>query len=150
MRIRQHIGNVDIDISDARLRRNLKEAQKLLNMQVVADCDPLIPFQQGALIGSVEYPNGIYGGTIQWGGASVGVPYAHYLYEGIKYGPNIPIKDSQGNISGWYSPPSKHPTGEKLKYHPEGTERGDHWFEKAKQQHKDEWVRLVKQTAGKD
>lgn len=150
MRIRRHIGNVDIDISDARLRRNLKEAQKLLNMQVVADCDPLIPFQQGALIGSVEYPNGIYGGTIQWGGASVGVPYAHYLYEGIKYGPNIPIKDSQGNISGWYSPPSKHPTGEKLKYHPEGTERGDHWFEKAKQQHKDEWVRLVKQTAGKD
>lgn len=150
MRIRQHIGNVDIDISDARFQRNFKKAQKLLNMQVVADCDPLIPFQQGALIGSVEYPDGIYGGTIQWGGASVGVPYAHYLYEGIKYGPNIPIKDSQGNITGWYSPPSKHPTGEKLKYHPEGTERGDHWFEKAKQQHKDEWVRLVKQTAGRD
>ena len=149
MRIRQHIGNVDIDISDARLRRNLRECQKLLNMQVVADCDPLIPFQQGALIGSVEYPDGIYGGTIQWGGASVGVPYANYLYQGIKYGPNIPIKDSQGNITGWYSPPSKHPTGEKLKYHPEGTERGDHWFEKAKQQHKDEWVRLVKQTAGR-
>ena len=37
MRIRQRIGNVDIDISDARLRQNLKEAQKLLNMQVVAD-----------------------------------------------------------------------------------------------------------------
>lgn len=150
MRIRQHIGNVDIDITDARLRRNLKEAQKLLNMQVVADCDPLIPFQQGALIGSVEYPDGIYGGIIQWGGASVGVPYAHYLYQGIKYGPNIPIKDSQGNITGWYSPPSKHPTGEKLKYHPEGTERGDHWFEKAKQEHGDDWVRLVKRTAGKD
>lgn len=150
MRIRQHIGNVDIDISDARLRRNLKEAQKLLNMQVVADCDPLIPFQQGALIGSVEYPDGIYGGTIQWGGASVGVPYAHYLYQGIKYGPNIPIKDSTGNITGWYSPPVKHPTGEKLQYHPEGTERGDHWFETAKQRHGADWLRLVRETVGKN
>lgn len=145
MRIRQHIGNVDIDISDDRLRRNLKEAQKLLNLQVRADCEPFVPFQQGYLLGSAHFPDGVYGGSLQYDG-----PYAHYLYEGIKYGPNIPIKDSQGNITGWYSPPNKHPTGEKLKYHPEGTERGDHWFEKAKAQHKDEWVRLVKQTAGKE
>lgn len=123
----------------------MKEAQKLLNMQVVADCDPLIPFQQGALRNSVNYPQGIYGGEIEYN-----TPYAHYMYEGIVYGPNIPIKDSQGNITGWYSLPSKHPTGEKLKYHPEGTERGDHWFEKAKEQHGDDWVRLVKRTAGKD
>ena len=82
MRIRQHIGNVDIDISDARLQRNLKEALKLLNMQVVADCDPLIPFQQGALRNSVNYPQGIYGGEIEYN-----TPYAHYMYEGIVYGP---------------------------------------------------------------
>lgn len=145
MRIRQHIGNVDIDISDARLRRNLKEAQKLLNLQVQADCEPFVPFQQGYLLGSAHFPEGIYGGVLQYDG-----PYAHYLYQGIKYGPNIPIKDSQGNITGWYSPPSKHPTGEKLKYHPEGTERGDHWFEKAKAQHKQEWIDLVKRTAGKE
>lgn len=80
MRIRQHIGNVDIDISDARLRRNLKEAQKLLNMQVVADCNPLIPFQQGALRNSVNYPQGVYGTEIEWN-----TPYAHYQYEGETY-----------------------------------------------------------------
>lgn len=146
MRIRQHIGNVDIDITDARLRRNLKEAQKLLNMQVVADCDPLIPFQQGALRNSVNYPQGIYGGEIEYN-----TPYAHYQYMGEVYGPNIPIKDSQANITGWFSPKGKkkNPTGRPIKYHPEGTERGDHWFERAKEQHKDEWVRLVKQTAGR-
>ena len=66
MRIRQHAGNVDINITDARLLRNLKEAQKLLNMQVAADCDPLIPFQQGALRNSVNYPQGIYGGEIEY------------------------------------------------------------------------------------
>lgn len=148
MRIRQHNGNVDIDITDARLQRNLKTAQKLLNMQVVADCDPLIPFQQGALRGSVEYPDGIYGSTIQWGGATVGVPYAAYQYRGEIYGPNIPKKDENGNIVGWYSPPKKNPTGRPLTYHTTGT--GDHWFEKAKEQHKDDWVRLVKQNAGRD
>ena len=121
----------------------MKEAQKLLNMQVVADCDPLIPFQQGALRNSVNYPQGIYGGEIEYN-----TPYAHYMYEGEVYGPNIPIRDAGGNITGWFSPPKKHPTGRPLQYHTEGT--GDHWFEKAKEQHGDDWVRLVKRTAGKD
>ena len=40
MRIRQHIGNVDIQLNTDRIDRNIREAQKLLNMQVVADCDP--------------------------------------------------------------------------------------------------------------
>lgn len=147
MRIRQHIGNVDINIDTRRIERNQKEAQKLLNMQVVADCDPLIPFQQGALRNSVNYPQGIYGGEIEYN-----TPYAHYMYEGEVYGPNIPIKDSQGNITGWFSPKGKkkQPTGRPITYHPEGTERGDHWFEKAKEQHKQDWIDLVKRTAGKE
>lgn len=148
MRIRQHIGNVDINFTDARLTRNFKEAQKLLNMQVVADCDPLIPFQQGALRGSVEYPDGIYGGTIQWGGAAVGVPYAAYQYRGEIYGPSYPKKDSNGNIIGWYSPPKKYPTGKPITYHHPGT--GKEWFETAKQQNLQSWVKLVKETAGKE
>ena len=143
MRIRQHIGNVDIDISDARLRRNLKEAQKLLNMQIVADCDPLIPFQQGALRNSVNYPDGLYGGTIEYN-----TSYAHMLYVGEVYGPNIPIRDSEGNITGWYSPPKKHPTGREIQYHTPGT--GKEWFETGKQRYGQSWVDLVKRTAGKE
>lgn len=143
MRIRQRIGNVDINIDTKRIDRNLKEAQKLLNMQIVADCDPLIPFQQGALRNSVNYPEGIYGGEIEYN-----APYAHYQYEGEVYGPNIPIKDAEGNITGWWSPPKKNPTGRKLQYHTTGT--GDHWFEKAKEQHKQDWIDLVKRTVGKE
>ena len=143
MRIRQHIGNVDINIDTKRIDRNMKEAQKLLNMQVVADCDPLIPFQQGALRNNVNYPQGIYGGEIEYN-----TPYAHYQYMGEVYGPNIPIRDAEGNITGFWSPPKKNPTGRQLQYHT--AETGDHWFEKAKEMHKDDWVRLVKQTAGRD
>lgn len=147
MRINSHVGSVDIKIDTKRIDNNIRTAQKLLNLQIASDCDPLIPFQQGALRGSVEYPDGIYGGTIQWGGTSVGVPYAAYQYRGEVYGPNIPRYDDDGNLVGWYSLPKKHPTGQQLQYHTAGT--GDHWFEKAKEQHKDEWVRLVKQTAGR-
>ena len=143
MRINNTVGNVSIKIDTSRIDKNIREAQKLLNLAVVGDCDPMIPFQQGALRNSVIYPDGIYGGEIEYN-----TPYAHYQYEGIVYGPNIPIRDAEGNITGWYSPPKKNPTGRPLAYHTAGT--GDHWFEKEKQQHKDEWVRLVKQTAGKD
>lgn len=143
MRINTHVGNVDIKIDTKRIDRNLKEAQKLLNEQIVADCDPLIPFQQGALRNSVNYPQGIYGGEIEYN-----TPYAHYQYVGEVYGPNIPIYDDDGNLTGYWSPPNKKPTGRKLTYHTEGT--GDHWFEKAKAQHKADWLRLVKQTVGKE
>lgn len=143
MKMNTHVGNVDIKIDTKRIDNNVRTAQKLLNMQIVADCDPLIPFQQGALRNSVNYPHGIYGGEIEYN-----TPYAHYQYEGEVYGPNIPIRDAEGNITGWYSPPKKHPTGRQLQYHTAGT--GDHWFSKAKEMHKDEWVRLVKETAGKD
>ena len=143
MRLNTHIGNVDIHIDTKRIDNNIRTAQRLLNLQVAADCDPYIPFRQGQLRNSLTYPQGVYGGELEWN-----APYAHYQYTGIVYGPNIPIRDAGGNITGWYSPPSKNPTGRPLTYHTAGT--GDHWFEKAKAQHGDDWVRLVKRTAGKD
>ena len=42
-------------------------------------------------------------------------PYAHYMYKGEVYGPNIPIfKD--GVIVRWISPKQKHPTGRPIDY----------------------------------
>lgn len=145
MRIRQHIGNVDIQLNTDRIDRNIREAQKLLNLAVAGDCDPLIPFQQGALRNSVNYPQGIYGGEIEYN-----TPYAHYQYQSVVYSPNIPIKDSEGNITGWFSPPGqkKQPTGRTLQYHTPGTT--GKWFEVAKERNLQSWVRLVKETAGKD
>ena len=143
VRINNTVGNVSIKIDTSRINKNIREAQKLLNLAVVGDCDPLIPFQQGALRNSVTFPQGVYGGEIEYN-----TPYAHYLYQGEVYGPNIPIRDAAGNITGWYSPPKKNPTGRPLTYHTAGT--GDHWFEKAKEQHKQEWIDLVKRTAGKE
>ena len=141
MKIKTQVGSVNIDIDTSRIDNEIKEAQKLLNQQVVADCEPLIPFQQGALRNSVNYPDGIYGGEIEYN-----TPYAHYQYEGVVYGPNIPIYDAAGNLTGFWSPPKKNPVGRPIHYHTEGTT--DHFFEKAKLQHKNDWVKLVKETVG--
>lgn len=145
MKLNTTVGNVQIKI-DVPLDERVRSAQRLLNEQVVVDCDPLIPFRQGALRNSVNFPQGIYGGEIEYN-----TPYARYQYMGEVYSPSIPIKDSNGNITAWFSPKGqkKKPAGRPLKYHPEGTERGDHWFSKAKEAHGSDWVRLVKETVGK-
>lgn len=57
-------------------------------------------------------------------------PYAHYLYEGKMYGPNIPISES-GTITGFFSQRNrpKSPTGRSLKYqhgqHPKACAKWD-------------------------
>lgn len=135
MKFNKTVGGVSINLNTDRLDRNIREAQKLLNMQVVGDCEPLIPFQQGALRGSQRYPEGIYGGEIAWD-----TPYAHYQYQGELYltedGRSFANKNER-----------KYPTGTKMKQHAPGTT--DHWFDKAKEQHEKQWIDIVKQTAGK-
>lgn len=134
--------NLAINISTNKLDESVLRAQRLLNMQIAADCDPLIPFSQGALRNSIKYPDGISGGVIEYAS-----PYAHYQYMGIVYGPNIPIKDADGNITGWVSPPKKYPTNRRLQYKQPGTT--SHWFEEAKKQHENDWIALVKREVGK-
>jgi len=151
MKINTHIGSVDIKLDTKRIDKNILEAQKKLNMQVVADCKPYMPFRQGALEGSVHYPDGIYGGSVEWGGTAYDVPYAHYVYKAEIYGPNIPKYDVDGNIIGWWSPPKKYPTGRYMKFSKEHNEKATkEFFEAAKKDHKDEWIDLVKRTAGKE
>lgn len=136
MRIDKVVGSVGIKLDTGRFDRNIMEAQKKMNEQIVADCDPYIPFQQGALRGSVWYPEGIYGGKIEWD-----TPYAHYQYEGELY----LTKDGRSYAS---KNEQKFPTGKPLEQHMPGTT--DKWFEEAKARNKDQWVDLVKRTVGKD
>ena len=135
MQYNKTVGCADIHIDTKRIDNNIRNAQKLLNMQVAADCDDYIPRANGALRGSVNYPDGIYGGEIEWN-----TPYARYQYEGELYlteeGRSFANKGER-----------KYPTGMPLHYHTPGT--SDHWFERAKQEHKDQWIDLVKREVGK-
>lgn len=46
MQYNQTVGCADIHIDTKRIDNNIRNAQKLLNMQVVADCDEYIPMAQ--------------------------------------------------------------------------------------------------------
>lgn len=146
MRIRQRIGNVDINIDTKRIDRNVMEAQKLLNLAVRTDCEPLVPLLNGQLRRSANFPEGVYGGVLEYN-----TPYAHHQYVGKVYGPNIPkIDEMTGEVIGWYSPKgkAKHPTGKMMAYYSE-SETGPEWFAKAKERHGDKWLRLVREEARK-
>lgn len=44
-------------------------------------------------------------------------PYAHYMYIGKVMGPNVPIKNEDGIITGWFSPiKPKYYTGKDIDY----------------------------------
>ena len=67
-------------------------------------------------------------------------PYAHYIYENELY--------LAENGSSWAKKGEKKYLAEKsLEYHHAGTQ--GKWFEEAKRQHQDEWINLVRRTAGK-
>lgn len=135
MKLNKTVGGINIKLDTKRLDTNMREAQKKLNMQIAADCKPIVPFQQGELRGSIYYPEGIYGGEIAWD-----TPYAHYQYEGKLY----LTKDGR-TFANMYE--RKYPTDKQLIYHEAAT--GCHWFEIAKNMHEKQWMDLVKRTAGK-
>ena len=135
MKYDKTVGCVDIHIDTSRIDNNIRNAQKALNMQVVADCDEYIPMQQGALRGSVNYPDGIYGGEIAWN-----TPYAHYQYMGELY-------LTEDGRSFAFRGERKYQTGLPLQQHHPGT--ADHWFDRAKQAHCEQWIDLVKREVGK-
>ena len=85
---------------------------------------PYVPFSTGLLYNTVNIMPGRGDALIEHV-----VPYAHYAYEGIVYGPNVPISQG-GKIVGYFSPEApKHRTGGMMHYSGRGTR---HWDEAAK------------------
>ena len=139
MRIVRTVGCMHIKVDTKRIDSAIERAQNKLDERVLGDCTPYVAKLGGHLrdVGHISEP-----GAIEWD-----TVYAHYQYTGEVYGPNIPIMDDYGNITGWWSPPNKYPTGRPLHYHEPGT--GDHWFERAKQEHGQQWIDLVKREVGR-
>ena len=106
---------VDVYINTKKLE---KEFQSLADDEVMYQihdlfakmCDPYVPMAEGVLSQSVAL--GISKSGITYYG-----PYAHYMYVGEVYGPNIPIKEDD-IIVGWFSPKGekKKPTGREIQY----------------------------------
>ena len=102
-------------------------------------CDEFVPMQEGMLAQNINV-------TPQY--VEYKSPYAHYLYVGEVYGPNIPITNSDGDIEGWFSPPGqkKHPTGRQMQFSKEMHQKASKEWDKAMIAEKgDEFCEAVKQ-----
>lgn len=82
--------------------------------------NPYVPMDEGVLSININVlSDGVYYNSL----------YARYQFEGVVYGPNIPIFEN-GVIVGWWSRPNKQPTGASITYstekHPQATH---HWNE---------------------
>ena len=104
---------INVHIDDA-LRRRLEAVNNPTTMLAIHNtlarmCDPYVPFLEGPLSQTT---------VITSKSVKYTQPYARYQYYGEIYGPNIPIKDSEGNVVGWFSPPGqkKHPTGRMMQH----------------------------------
>lgn len=107
--------------------------QKTVDAAVIRECFLYVPFDEGVLAGSANTATEIGSGEVVYD-----TPYARYLYYGEVYGPNIPIVEN-GEVVGWWSPPEKSPTGQKLQYSTEMNPlAGSHWFDRAMADHADD------------
>ena len=97
-------------------------AQEWLDSEVLHDCEPFMPFLTGVLIFTGISGTKVGSGTVSWT-----APYARYQYYGKVM---IPSPFGGGKIL----------TDRNLQYHG-GGKRGAFWFERAKEVHKDRWIR---------
>lgn len=122
MKITITVGDINIDVHGITAKAEndpafwtfaAKEWHKLY--------EPYVPMKNGVLYQRV---------TITPKQIEHTAPYAHYQYEGMVYGPNIPVMEGD-RITGYFSQPNraKKPTGKKLKYsheqHPKATAKWD-------------------------
>lgn len=104
---------IDVHIDTAKLTKQFEALKDDNSMYEVHNlfakmCDPYVPFAEGVLSQGI---------TIEKDKVIYPPPYAHYMYVGEVYGPNIPIFED-GVLVGFFSIPNKKkvPTGREMQY----------------------------------
>lgn len=129
------------------VRRNLQrggKVQKFIDAEVIRQCEPYVPFDEGVLTASASIATRVGSGEVIYN-----TPYAHYQYYGEVYGPNIPM--TIGGEQTFRSPSGarKVPTGQKLTYNKEVHPlAGSFWFHRMVADHKKDILEGAKNIAG--
>lgn len=142
-------AKVNLSIINIFTRFNLEKrgrVQQTIDKAVIDYCIPYCPMDSGVLANSAYTATRIGSGIVEWPG-----PYAHYMYYGEVYGPNIPIfDDASGDPTGFFSPPNqkKSPTGRELQYNTDiNPLAGPFWFERMKADHLNDILREARKVA---
>lgn len=127
---------VDIQVDMSRMEDNFNKAQFALDSAIMTSMEPFMPMQSGQFIAVTKGMSAAVAGTGQVVAAAP--PSGRFLYEGKTM---VGIKSR----SAWAKKGEKKVvSGGNLTY----TRGGPKWFDKAKAKDGDNWVHLVKKTAG--
>lgn len=113
--------------------------QKFFTNECYRYMDKYVPYREGGLSKTVAFDT--KGGSITYLS-----PYAHYMYEGKVYGPNIPFEDEEGNIY-WrsFKERTKTDTGREIKYNQTAGHEyaGPHWDKRMVSAEMDDLIKEV-------
>ena len=122
--------------------------QQVIDNAVIRYAMDYVPFDTGTLARSPYTMTVIGSGTVTYPG-----PYAHYMYYGEVYGPNIPVFDDDSDVpTRYFSPPGqqKYPTGRPLTYAKDKNAlAGSFWIPRMWADYKDDIIREAKAVVGR-
>lgn len=143
-------ASLSFDSQAALERLNLNtggRVQQTIDKSVIDWCLQYVPWDTGTLGKSAYSATDIGSGKIVYPG-----PYAHYMYYGEVYGPNIPVfEDDSGKPTRFFSPPGrkKQPTGRQLEYNTDTNPlAGPFWFERMKADHMADILKEAQSVVG--
>lgn len=140
-------ADIRLDLDLSRFERQFQQAQYKLDSAIMDSMVPLMPMQSGTFINLTRGVSSSVAGSGKVV-AAVG-PMGQFLYYGKGMvdpmtGSPYARKGAKKVLVSQFS--GKTNTRENLTYgRPGATSK---WFEKAKEKHRDEWIRIVKETAG--
>ena len=134
-------STIELDVDLSRFDKQYGEAQWLLDNMVMTSMQPYMPMRTGTFINVTKAMSAAIAGS----GTVIAAapPFGRFLYEGKV------MVDPETNSPWARKGAKKVVTDKDLVYdksaHPDVT---DHWFDTAKKNHLDEWLKDVKRTAG--
>ena len=130
--------NLEMRINLSRFEKQYEDAQKEFDSMVMASMKPYMPQNTGTFINITSAQSAALAGTGKVVAAAA--PMGRYLYEG-----KVMVDEQTG--SPWARPGARKVVTDKdLQYsNPKAT---PHWFDTAKANHGDSWVKAVKKIAG--
>jgi hypothetical protein len=132
--------DVSVEVDLKRFEKQFTDAQFKLDSAVMTDMIPYMPRVTGTFINVTKAMSAAIAGTGEVVAAAP--PYGRFLYEG-----KVMVDPKTG--SPWARKGAKKTvTNREIRYsNPKATAK---WFDTAKKNHSDEWVKLVKKHAGGD
>lgn len=135
--IKVSTDNMTADVSMKELANRFNKAQYELDSAIMTSMEPFMPRRDGTFINTTKAMSAAVAGTGKVIAAAP--PYGRFLYEGK-------VMVGEKSRSPWAKKGEKKVvTGRDLTYSGGGQA---HWFDAAKAADGDEWVKLVKKTAG--